>query len=304
MSKTTARRVTLATILLMLFIAAGAILGEGGINVPPQFRTTPAVKLADSIARQAGATWKPVEIAAADGVTLRAWLFRPRTGNGKGVVASHGVVDSRRGALGDARILLQRGYTVLTPDSRAHGESGGLIMTYGIRETNDVRRWATYLTEQEHLRALYGIGHSMGASILLQTTDEGTPFRALVAESPFATFRDVAYDRVGGILRIRPVSRFVLWPLIEPAFLYTRLRHGIDLTLVSPLDAVRRTTVPVLLIHGTADENIPLSHSRALHAANPRMTELWEVPGAPHVAAPVVRPQEYEQRVVQWFSGK
>ncbi|MBL8217991.1 MAG: alpha/beta fold hydrolase [Bryobacterales bacterium] len=304
MSPNTARRIALASILLMLFCAAGAVLGEGGINVPPQFRITPTVKLAESIARQTAATWMPAEITAADGVALRAWLFRPRKANGKGVIALHGVVDSRRGALGDARILLQHGYTVLTPDSRAHGESGGIIMTYGIRETADVRLWAGYLARQERVTALYAVGHSMGASILLQAIGPGTPFRAVVAESPFATFRDVAYDRVGGILHIRPVSRFLLWPIIEPAFAYTRLRHGIDLSTVSPLDAIGRTTVPVLLIHGTADENIPISHSRALHAANPRMTQLWEVPGAPHVAAPVVRPQEYEQRILKWFSDK
>lgn len=304
MSPTIARRIALAIILLMLCCAAGAVLGEGGINVPPQFRTTPTVKLAESIARQTNSTWRPAEVAAPDGATLRAWLFRPRKSNGKGVIAMHGVVDSRRGALGDARILLQHGYTVLTPDSRAHGESDGAIMTYGIRETTDVRRWAEYLTRQEHIAALYAVGHSMGASILLQTTGPGSPFRAVVAESPFATFRDVAYDRIGGILHIRPVSRFLLWPLIEPAFAYTRLRHGIDLRTVSPLDSIRLATVPVLLIHGTADENIPISHSRALHGVNPRMTQLWEVPGAPHVAAPVVRPQEYEQRIVKWFSDK
>ncbi|MBL8178347.1 MAG: alpha/beta fold hydrolase [Bryobacterales bacterium] len=266
--------------------------------------TAPNSNLADSIARQTAAYWKPVEITAGDGATLRAWLFRLRTPNSRVAITLHGVADSRHGTLGDARILLARGYTILTPDRRAHGESGGVIMTYGIRETADLHRWAAFLSEQTKVTALYAVGHSMGASNLLQTTGPGTPFRAIVADSPFSTFRDVAYDRLGGILGIRPVSRFALFPILEPAFLYTRLRHGIDLRSVSPLDSIRRTTVPVLLIHGTSDENITLSHSRALHAANPTMTQLWEVPQAPHVAAPVVRPREYAERITDWFNGK
>jgi uncharacterized protein len=70
---------------------------------------------------------------------------------------------------------------------------------------------------------------------------------------------------------------------------------------VSPANAVRSTRVPILLIHGTADTNVPPSHSRALHALNPTMTGLWEVPGALHVSALTAAPKEYEERVVAWF---
>jgi fermentation-respiration switch protein FrsA (DUF1100 family) len=58
--------------------------------------------------------------------------------------------------------------------------------------------------------------------------------------------------------------------------------------------------VPILLIHGDADRNIPPRHSRELHALNPA-TQLWEVPGAPHVASYGTAPEEYERKVVEWF---
>ena len=293
----------LAGVMLVLCATAGIILCEGGIVVPPQMRTTAQPRLADALAAGAEATWRPVEITAADGVKLKAWLFRPREANGKGAILLHGVVDSRQGTLGDARILLRQGYTVLTPDSRAHGESGGVIMSYGLREVDDVRRWADWLGQQG-VRELYGLGHSMGASILLQAAGAGVPFRALVADCPFVTFHDIAYDRVGGILGIRPLARLLLWPAIEPAFVYARLRHGLNLYRVSPLEGIRRTTVPVLLIHGSLDANIPIEHSRQLQAANTRLAELWEVPGAAHVSSSTTAPAEYERRVLGWFSGR
>ena len=69
---------------------------------------------------------------------------------------------------------------------------------------------------------------------------------------------------------------------------------------ISPEDAVAVSYVPVLLIHGQMDGNIPVRHSRAIHNLVPR-TALWEVPGADHCAAVGMDPKAFEQRVTQWF---
>jgi pimeloyl-ACP methyl ester carboxylesterase len=61
-----------------------------------------------------------------------------------------------------------------------------------------------------------------------------------------------------------------------------------------------RSHVPVMLIHGEIDGNIPVRHSRAIHAADPE-TVLWEVPGADHCGAMTVAPEEFEKRVLDWF---
>jgi pimeloyl-ACP methyl ester carboxylesterase len=68
---------------------------------------------------------RTVQVVARDGVVLRAWLFTPETWNGGAVLVLHGIADSRASQQGLARMLLAHGYTVLAPDSRAHGESGG-----------------------------------------------------------------------------------------------------------------------------------------------------------------------------------
>ena len=82
---------------------------------------------------------------------------------------------------------------------------------------------------------------------------------------------------------------------------YVRARYGVNLWQASPVDALRTTTTPVLLIHGTADTNIVLHHSRELHAINPTHTELWEVHGAGHVASLGTSRQEYIRRVTSWL---
>ena len=58
--------------------------------------------------------------------------------------------------------------------------------------------------------------------------------------------------------------------------------------------------MPVLLIHGQLDSNIPVRHSRKIAAGNRDVT-LWEVPGADHCGAIGVAPVELERRVTDWF---
>jgi alpha-beta hydrolase superfamily lysophospholipase len=65
------------------------------------------------------------EIPAADGAVLRGWLFRAAGENRKAVILLHGQADNRIGAIGYVPLFLKHGYDVLTPDLRAHGDSGG-----------------------------------------------------------------------------------------------------------------------------------------------------------------------------------
>lgn len=61
------------------------------------------------------------------------------------------------------------------------------------------------------------------------------------------------------------------------------------------------TRVPVLLIHGQNDSNIPIRHSRRIAARNPAL-RLWEVPNADHCGAITTARQELEQRLLGSFN--
>ena len=74
--------------------------------------------------------------------------------------------------MGFAELFLSHGFTVLIPDSRAHGESGGDFSTYGLKESDDVHRWFDWLVIQQHSKCIFGMGESMGAAILLQALEK------------------------------------------------------------------------------------------------------------------------------------
>jgi pimeloyl-ACP methyl ester carboxylesterase len=274
---------------------ASAFLAENALHI--WNRGEVKSSWADTIASQCGASWNSVQAAADDGARLDGWLFTPQHPNGSGVILLHGVGDTRMGMSGHAPFLLRAGYSVLLPDLRGHGASGGSITTYGVRESGDVHRWADVLL-RAGVDRLYGLGQSMGAAILLQALPREPRFRALVADCPFSDFEEIAQDRL-----TQNGLRAVSWPMVTMGLAYARVRYGVNLWSASPAAALRAAHVPVLLIHGADDDNIRPRHSRELHAANPGATELWEVPRAGHVASIVTQPEEYERRVLAWFGG-
>lgn len=274
-----------------VWIAVAAVLFENATHVPAAARRVPPRPIAEEIARRAHGRVTDARIAAEDGTPLVGWLFSPERSNGAAVVVVHGVSDTRAGTLGPAGFLLAEGYTVLCVDARGHGESGGSQITYGLRERDDVAAWVRWLEKGHSTSRVYGLGVSMGAAILLQSLPVAPELRAVVADSPFSTFREVACHRLGG-----------KWsaPMVDTAFLYGRARYGVDLGDASPFRAVRGSDVPVLLIHGTTDRNIPVTQSRQLRDAG-GSTELWEVEGAGHLAAMKTAGGEYRERVLEWF---
>jgi hypothetical protein len=291
------QRMIITLAVLVLFGAAASVfVANGALHV--DVRPLPDNSVAQAMADVTHADWDAAEVRASDGAILRGWLFTPHDANGSAVILLHGVGDTRRGVLNHANYLLGAGFTVLAPDSRGHGASGGDYISYGVKEAGDVHTWGDWLLAHRPVQRLYGMGESMGAAIILQSLATEPRLRAVVAECPFATFREVAYDRLS-----TPAfpPHFSLWPIIQTGYIYARLRYGVDLHLASPLAAVHATRVPVLLIHGTADTNIPCRNSVELHAANPEATTLWLVPGARHVNAMARDPELYIRRVTGWF---
>ena len=283
---------------------AGIVLAEGTLH--PARRALPAGAEAQARlrAQQLNADFEDVAIQAGDGTVLCAWSLRP-AGNKQrrqdAVVLLHGVSDNRLGMAGYAEILLKHGYIVLMPDARDHGASGGDLATYGLLEKDDIRRWFDWLMDRQQPRCIFGFGESMGAAQVLEALQAEPHFCAVAAESSFSTLREIGYDRVGQFFHVGPwLGQTVFRPVIEIVFHYARWRYRLDLQQASPEDAVAGTRVPVLLIHGQIDSNIPLRHSQRIRGRNARVV-LWEVAGADHCGAISVAREELEARLVYWF---
>lgn len=285
----------------------GIVLAEWALHPGRRLVGPEAEAQAQAVAARNQAALGEVAVTAEDGIVLRGWSFRPLHGNGDAVILLHGQTDNRTGMLGNADLLLRHGYAVLLPDARAHGASGGEVATYGVKEAGDVRRWYDWLLRTQSPRCIDGLGDSMGAAQLLQSLKTTPGFCAVVAESPFASFREASYDRLGEKLDTGDwAGRTLLRPAIEAGFLYARWKYGIDLEQASPQNAVAASSIPVLLIHGKKDTNLPPRHSEQIEArsrAHNSAVLLWEPAEAGHCGAAGAEPEEYERRVTGWFES-
>ena len=281
-----------------IFVAAvGAALCEGALHVR---RWEPIARsLRDP--QKTLQRGSEVEIRAADGVALRGSFFEAPHSKAC-VIVLHGIADSRLAGIGFAPMFLEAGYSVLAPDLRAHGESGGDLATYGILETDDVRRWAAWMRDRGCERR-FGLGASLGGAVLIQAAAQPGLFDAIVAECSYRSFRAVAEDRVAQRLPgPQPITRAFARSVVAAGFVYARVRYGLDLRDASPESVAPSLNTRLLLIHGLADNETPPEHSRAIAAAAPA-SELWLVPKARHVSASSAQPGEFRARVLGWFNS-
>jgi predicted alpha/beta-fold hydrolase len=190
-----------------LCLVGGILLCEGTLH-PMRRPLLPAEEQsARALADRQGALLQDVALTTRDGAILRAWLFHPEQANGTAVILLHGLSDNRMGMIGYAEFLLRHLFTILMPDARAHGASGGAIATYGLLERDDVRAWFQWLTRAVHPSCIDGFGESMGAAQMLQAVAVEQRFCAVAAESSFSTFREIGYDRIGQFFHARGSER-------------------------------------------------------------------------------------------------
>lgn len=295
----------LAVVWFVLCTVAGVIAAEGALHPLRRSFSFQMEAVAQALAERDHSILKEVSVSGDDGALLKAWEIRPEPWNGDAVLLLHGQSDNRAGMLGPADLLLRHRFSVLLPDARAHGSSGGTIATYGIEESSDIRDWFRWIERTEAPHCVDALGDSMGAAQLLESLNREPGFCAVVAESPFANFREASFDRIGQQLGLGEwAGRILLRPAIETGLVYTRWKYGVDLSGDEPDRAVANSRVPVLLIHGLKDNNLPARHSEMIlarnHGRNPNVS-LWEPVLAGHCGAANAEPLEFEQRVIGWF---
>lgn len=162
-------------------------------------------------------------------------------------------------------------------------------------------------TNREHIsRSRFSFtGPSSPRAVILQSLRYEHRLCAVVAESSFADFHEIAREDMGKLLNAKPwVVNTVLRPVLGISWLAVRLRYGLDFDQVSPSLAVAGSQVTVLLIHGTEGKSISVRHAELIRKANPQKTSRWIVPGAGHCEAWMATGSEFERRVLSQFGEK
>jgi alpha-beta hydrolase superfamily lysophospholipase len=193
--------------------------------------------------------------------------------------------------LSRAKLLLAHGFSVLLIDLQGHGETPGAAITFGSRESGDVRAALEWLKRSAPSRRIGVIGCSLGgAAVLLGRQPSG--FDAVVLEA--------VYPRVAGAIenRIR-IKVGPLAPLLVPLLLVQfRPRLHISPRDLEPIHSIGLLGAPVLVVAGSRDQHTTLAESEELFGAAARPKRLWVVSGARHQDFLAFDPRGYDAEVV------
>ncbi len=217
----------------------------------------------------------------------------------KWVIIAHGYGRNRHYAWRYATHYLDRGYNVLTPDLNASGDSDGRYLTMGKIESQDLRKWVDEVLKKDPNARIILHGISMGAATVCMTTGiEGLPPQVIAA------IEDCGYTSAYDMftLKLRELFDLPEFPVMHIVNATSKIKLDYDMVQETPLNAVTKTKIPMLFIHGTADKLIAPSHmDRLFEASAAPIKEKFLVEGAGHADAMRKDPMKYYAKIDEFL---
>jgi len=240
-----------------------------------------------------------LEILSYDGKILRGRYYHVNDDAGVDI-CFHGYRGTGiRDFCGGSRIAMGMGRNVILVDQRAHGESKGHSICFGIKERYDCLSWINYAIcrfgDDVDIN-IYGV--SMGASTVLMASGLELPdnVKHIVADSPYTSAGDII-KKVCADLKL-PV--FLVYPFI---YLGALIFAGVKLDSCDCVSAVKKARIPILLIHGEEDRFVPCEMSETIRIANPKLIHRVTFPDAAHGISYIEDKERYEQLINQFIKS-
>ncbi len=188
-------------------------------------------------------------------------------------------------------------YNILLVDQRVHGESEGKTITFGIMERYDCFSWVEWALQrfgEEQKIILAGL--SMGAATVLMAADMGLPkqVKGILADCPYSSPKAILQEVMGSM-------KFPVKPTYFIAKLGAKYIGKFDLEESSAIEAVQKSKLPILIIHGDDDRFVPCAMSRECQLAAADHVELVTIEGAGHGMSHCVDTKKYEKALRDFF---
>lgn len=243
-------------------------------------------------------SWKKEEIILQSPFGYRIFgLFFPATNSKRAVILSHGITYTLFGSVKYMKMFMGLGFNIFIYDNRYHGRSGGKNSTFGFYEKFDLQMITDWVELKLGNGAVIGThGESMGAAISLQHAAIDPRIRFVI--------EDCSFNRLDALLAYRlkadyHLPRFPLLPIVE---LICKILTGMVIKVVSPEDAVKRISAPILFIHGSKDDFIPPEMGERLAALKMSGTKkLYIAPNAGHAESYWKNQKDYVDVVSQFL---
>lgn len=242
--------------------------------------------------------WEAVSIRSFDGLTLRGKYYERYPGAPVELMF-HGYRGSaQRDLCGGVQRCFACGRNALIVDQRASGESGGNVISFGIRERRDCLAWVDFMVQHfgKDVKIIL-TGISMGAATVMMAAGEPLP------ENVIGVLADCGYTSpkaiICKVIKDMGLPAELAYPFVK---LGAKLFGGFDLEECSCTEALKRARVPVIFFHGENDDFVPCDMSRLCFEACGSKKQLHTVPGAGHGLAFPADQQTYLRVLKEFFT--
>ena len=236
-------------------------------------------------------------ITSFDGLTLHGRYFEYAPGAPIELMVHGYRGNGDRDLCGGVQRCFSVGRSSLVIDQRCSGESGGKVITFGIREYRDCLAWVDFMVKRFGADAkIILTGISMGASTVLMAAGDPLPpqVKGVLADCGFSGAREI-------ICKVIRQLKLPVWPVYPLIRLGARLYGGFDPESHSAVEAVKKAAVPVIFFHGRDDAFVPCEMSRANFDACVNRKELVVIPGAGHGLSYLADPEGYLSALRAFF---
>lgn len=183
---------------------------------------------------------QPVEAVAADGARLKGWFWPPETPTGAVLIYLPGRAGNRDVAAKAAQAFARDGRGVLVASYRGYGDNPGVPDEHGLYQ--DGRAFVELAKRLAPDGKRFVFGDGLGAAVALHVAAEGS-----------------AGASIDGVVTLGAFDSF--------ARFVPGLTRDFYADAFDNVAAIRRVTVPVLLMHGRKDEVVPFAAADRLRAA-------------------------------------
>ncbi len=234
-----------------------------------------------------------------DDLTLHADLYPADGDTDTIVLMSHGYTSTGWDSCSTiGAYFVKKGYDALIVDNRAHGKSEGDYVGFGILDRYDLLKWIEYINDRYDGKKkilLYGV--SMGGATVLMTAgfDDLPNVKAIIADCAYTS----PYEVFGHIMqRDYHMPKKLVMGINSKI---TRKKAGYGFNDYSTLDAVSKTNIPILFVHGAEDTFVPTRMSHENYEACNSPKELLIVENAGHAASYYESHVLYEKKVDEFL---
>ncbi|MBQ8930846.1 MAG: alpha/beta hydrolase [Ruminiclostridium sp.] len=241
-----------------------------------------------------------LKIKSKDGLTLCGDYYKAENSSDKLVICFHGYTSGRMSSCSFAAFMLKEGYDCLLVDNRAHGDSEGEYIGFGILDRFDCMSWINYVNEKYDKKEILLYGVSMGGTtVIMASADKNLPdnVKAVIADCAFTSPFDV-FSHV-----LKKDYKMPAFPTMEINNKICKKKAGYGFKDYSTLDAVKETKCPILFIHGEEDNFVPVWMSDRNYEECLTKKALVKIKGAGHGAIYYENGEEYRKAVKDFLDN-